>query len=57
MISHPHLEFHAMKGVIRNFKALFQSINDLLVLTGSGTWGCKTALLNSFVPEADITVN
>ena len=51
MINHRGAEFHAiMESVTNNFKTLFQTKNDLFVLTGAGTRGLESAIVNLFSP-------
>jgi len=51
MINHRGEEFRAILGnVTNNLKELFQTKNDLFVLTGSGTGGMETAIVNTLSP-------
>jgi aspartate aminotransferase-like enzyme len=51
MINHRGAEFAEMlNGVTANLKALFQTKNDILCLTGSGTGGMEAAIVNMLSP-------
>lgn len=51
MINHRGAEFSAMlNGVTADLKTLFQTKNDLLCLTGSGTGGMEAAIVNMLSP-------
>src|SRR5512136_1152244 len=51
MINHRGAEFHAMlTAVTNNLKAIYQTKNDLFVLTGSGTGGMEAAAVNVLSP-------
>jgi aspartate aminotransferase-like enzyme len=51
MINHRGAEFAEMlNGVTANLKTLFQTKNDLLCLTGSGTGGLEAAVVNVLSP-------
>ena len=51
MIDHRSAEFgELLHRVTRNLQAVFQTTNDLLVLTGSGTGGMEAAIANTLSP-------
>ncbi|AKG53752.1 serine--glyoxylate aminotransferase [Dehalogenimonas sp. WBC-2] len=51
MINHRGVEFSEMvKEVTTNMKQVFQTKNDLLLLTGSGTGGLEAAVVNMLSP-------
>jgi len=51
MINHRGAEFHGMlTAVTNNLKAIFQTKNDMLILTGSGTGGMEAATVNMLSP-------
>ena len=51
MVNHRGPEFHAMlEEVTENLKKLFQTQNDVLILTGSGTGGLEAAIVNTLSP-------
>jgi aspartate aminotransferase-like enzyme len=51
MINHRGAEFHGMlTAVTNNLKTIFQTKNDLLILTGSGTGGMEAAAVNTLSP-------
>jgi aspartate aminotransferase-like enzyme len=51
MINHRGAEFHAMlTAVTNNLKAIYQTKNDVYVLTGSGTGGLEAGIVNMFSP-------
>ncbi|MFH1775496.1 MAG: alanine--glyoxylate aminotransferase family protein [Chloroflexota bacterium] len=51
MISHRGEEFQQiLRGVIADLKQLFQTQNDIFVLTGSGTGGLEAAIVNTLSP-------
>ncbi len=51
MINHRGPEFGQMlNGVIANLKRLFQTKNDVFLLTGSGTGGLEAAIVNTLSP-------
>ncbi|MDP2920207.1 MAG: alanine--glyoxylate aminotransferase family protein [Dehalococcoidia bacterium] len=51
MINHRGAEFAEMlNGVTANLKTMFQTKNDVLCLTGSGTGGMETAIVNVLSP-------
>jgi aspartate aminotransferase-like enzyme len=51
MINHRGAEYHAMlHGVTDKLKLLFQTKNDLFILTGSGTGGMEAAVVNTLSP-------
>ncbi len=51
MINHRGAEFHSMlTQVTNNLKAIYQTKNDLLILTGSGTGGMEAAAVNMLSP-------
>jgi aspartate aminotransferase-like enzyme len=51
MINHRGAEFqNIMNGVTQDFKTLFQTKNDLFILTGAGTGGLEAAIVNLFSP-------
>ncbi len=51
MINHRGAEFHAMMtAVTNNLKTIYQTKNDVLTLTGSGTGGLEAAVVNFLSP-------
>jgi len=51
MINHRASEFHGMVSeVTTKLKTIFQTKNDLYLLTGSGTGGLETAIVNMLSP-------
>jgi aspartate aminotransferase-like enzyme len=51
MINHRAAEFHGMvREVTAKLKTIFQTKNDLYLLTGSGTGGLETAIVNMLSP-------
>ncbi len=51
MVNHRGPEFHQMLGeVTENLKKVFQTKNDVLLLTGSGTGGLEAAIVNTLSP-------
>lgn len=51
MINHRGKEFEGMlKEITANLKELFQTKNDVFVLTGSGTGGLEAAIVNTLSP-------
>ena len=51
MVNHRGPEFHQMiTDVTENLKKVFQTKNDVLLLTGSGTGGLEAAVANMFSP-------
>ncbi|MDD4875605.1 MAG: alanine--glyoxylate aminotransferase family protein [Dehalococcoidales bacterium] len=51
MINHRGPEFVGMlKGITTNLKQLFQTKNDVFVLTGSGTGGLEAVIVNTLSP-------
>ena len=51
MINHRGPEFgQILNGVIANLKQLFQTKNDVFLLTGSGTGGLEAAIVNTLSP-------
>ncbi|MBN1160554.1 MAG: alanine--glyoxylate aminotransferase family protein [Dehalococcoidales bacterium] len=51
MVNHRGPEFHAMlEEVTENLKKTFQTQNDVLILTGSGTGGLEAAIVNTLSP-------
>ncbi|HSW57992.1 MAG TPA: alanine--glyoxylate aminotransferase family protein [Dehalococcoidales bacterium] len=51
MINHRGAEFHAMMtAVTNNLKTIYQTKNDLLTLTGSGTGGLEAGIVNFLSP-------
>src|SRR4030065_2678427 len=51
MINHRGAEFHKiLTDVTAKLKQVFQTKNDLYVLTGSGTGGLEAAIVNMFSP-------
>ena len=51
MINHRGSEFHEMiTQVTEDMKKVFQTKNDVLLLTGSGTGGLESAVVNMFSP-------
>jgi len=51
MINHRGAEFHSMMtAVTNNLKAIYQTKNDVLTLTGSGTGGLEAAVVNFMSP-------
>jgi aspartate aminotransferase-like enzyme len=51
MINHRGAEFAEMlNGVTANLKTIFQTKNDILMLTGSGTGGMEAAIVNVLSP-------
>jgi aspartate aminotransferase-like enzyme len=51
MIGHRHAEFEALLGeVTQHLRHFFQTANDVLVLTASGTGGLEAALVNVLSP-------
>ncbi|MFC1983550.1 pyridoxal-phosphate-dependent aminotransferase family protein [Chloroflexota bacterium] len=51
MINHRSPEFEQLlSGVTANLKQIFQTKNDVLVLTGSGTGGLEAAIVNTLSP-------
>jgi aspartate aminotransferase-like enzyme len=51
MINHRAAEFHGMvRDVTTKLKTIYQTKNDLYLLTGSGTGGLETAVVNLFSP-------
>ena len=51
MINHRGSEYHAMlRSITENLKTLYQTQNDLFVLTGSGTGGLEAAVVNMLSP-------
>ena len=51
MINHRGTEFgQIMNDVTANFKQLFQTKNDVFLLTGSGTGGMEAAVVNTLSP-------
>ena len=57
MINHRGAEYHAMMTDITNkLKAMFQTKNDLFILTGSGTGGLEAAVVNMLSPGDEVLV-
>ena len=57
MINHRGAEFHEMFGrVLENAKKVFQTENDLFILTSSGTGGVECAASNILLPGEKILV-
>jgi aspartate aminotransferase-like enzyme len=55
MINHRGAEYHAMMTDITNkLKAIFQTKNDLFILTGSGTGGMEAAVVNTLSPGDEV---
>jgi aspartate aminotransferase-like enzyme len=51
MINHRSAEYHAMMSdITQKIKEIYQSDNDLLILTGSGTGGLEAAAVNMLSP-------
>jgi aspartate aminotransferase-like enzyme len=51
MINHRGAEFHTMlTAVTNNLKAIYQTKNDVLILTGSGTGGLEAGVVNFLSP-------
>src|SRR4030065_1737769 len=51
MVNHRGPEFHQMiTDVTENLKKVFQTKNDVLLLTGSGTGGLEAAVVNTLSP-------
>src|SRR4030067_975 len=51
MVNHRGPEFHEMiTEVTENLKKVFQTKNDVLLLTGSGTGGLEAAIVNTLSP-------
>src|SRR4030067_396834 len=51
MVNHRGPEFHEMiTEVTENLKKVFQTKNDVLLLTGSGTGGLEAAVVNMLSP-------
>jgi aspartate aminotransferase-like enzyme len=51
MVNHRGPEFHQMlTDVTENLKKVFQTKNDVLLLTGSGTGGLEAAIVNTLSP-------
>src|SRR5512137_2663682 len=51
MINHRPAEFHGMMTDVTNkIKQIYQTKNDLYVLTGSGTGGLEAAVVNMLSP-------
>ena len=51
MVNHRGPEFHKMlTDVTEDLKTIFQTKNDVLLLTGSGTGGLEAAIVNLFSP-------
>ena len=52
MINHRGSEFgQILNGVTANLKQLFQTKNDVFLLTGSGTGGLEAAIVNTLSPD------
>jgi aspartate aminotransferase-like enzyme len=57
MINHRAAEFHGMMTDVTNkLKAIFQTKNDLYILTGSGTGGLEAAAVNMLSPGDEVLV-
>jgi len=57
MINHRAAEYHALQtAVTNNLKAIYQTKNDLLLLTGSGTGGMEAAVVNMLSPGDKVLV-
>ena len=55
MVNHRGPEFHQLiTDVTADLKTVFQTKNDLLLLTGSGTGGLEAAVVNMFSPKDKI---
>lgn len=51
MINHRSVEYHAMMGdITQKIKEIYQTKNDLFILTGSGTGGLEAAATNMLSP-------
>ena len=51
MINHRGAEFHKiMTDVTNKLKIIFQTNNDIFIMTGSGTGGMETAIVNTLSP-------
>jgi aspartate aminotransferase-like enzyme len=51
MINHRGAEYHALQAAVtRNLKTIYQTKNDLYILTGAGTGGMEAAAVNMLSP-------
>jgi aspartate aminotransferase-like enzyme len=57
MINHRGAEYHGIQtAVTNNLKAIYQTKNDLFILTGAGTGGMEAAAVNTLSPGDKVLV-